>query len=180
MGFFKLGKEQSSVDLIMNLAKNQEGLEPADLAALYTYLDSSKYQVNASLTRNCVDDGTMETVEHLDRILSKMKRYKGYIQKDVELGNDLDINQFMDGFEVGREVRFSAYLRFYTGHTIRNKKAQFILRVPNSKCAVDLTKVWHGEGEVLYPRGQRFIVKKVTSDSKYIYVDLAGIEETII
>lgn len=152
--------------------KKQRPLTEDELEAVYSYFISENKQYDFdAMPGHCPlvrIDERLACI--LDRFLDDCPTYKGDISKEVNYLNTEQYEQFMYAMTPGNDVEFEKFLRFNKGIVEEDLTTNITLVVKNSKKAKNISHIFEGEGEIVYPRYTRFRVKKHTSTKNNVFI----------
>jgi hypothetical protein len=151
---------------------SSSGKKPSKAAvnAVRDYTEDHFQEVNGALRSGKVDPAQQKIINGVDEFLDKSPKRPGSTLRSFTI-DDSEVERYASMLEPGKEFSDPAYMSTRKNPTLEDRlgfgqqlapKGQVILRV-NGKSGVDITNISlnPGEGEVLYPRGTKFVVESM-------------------
>ena len=109
-------------------------------------------------------------VEQLDATLKKIPRYTGTVSRSIYLGNWDLVEECLKQFQVDEEVCFKQFMSTTCGTQLYNPDAEIQIYIANSTKGRNLTSINETEMEVLYERGQNFLIRNIVMRNEQYWI----------
>lgn len=134
-------------------------LTEAEEYAVSKYIGKDSYLINEKLrSGEPLTQEEQRFEEDLDSALDKMPTYQGTVYRSVSETRIENISDFVQEHPVGGYKKFPSYLS--SGTTVYDESfpIQYVIQ---SHTGRDIRSFNPQEGEILFPRGSRFLVSKI-------------------
>ena len=156
---------------------NNNNINNTDLKAVYDYMTAKSYVINEALRNGAaLSKEDAELIERLDKALEKMPSYEGNLQRSLYFYSKKEIDEFMNGYEIGKTIIYKEYLSTTNGE-VYNQDGQVQIFIENAKKGKDISSINNGESEVLYGRNASFVVKNIVENDGVYYILLGENDE---
>lgn len=141
-------------------------LNEKESSAISRYISSDSYRLNSALRgEQPLTRELAEFRDDLDSALEKVPVYSGITYRSVSDFGIPDVLEFLNGYQPGAEITFPSYLSSGTQVYSPDFPIQYVIQ---GKTGRDLREYNPGESEVLFPRGKRFLVRRVDGNTIYM------------
>lgn len=159
---------QKKVEQINHQAK----ITDDEQRAVNFYLSANSYMLNEKLRTGAkLDESEQKTVDVLDRLIARRPKYKGEVSRSLKFFNETATNNFVKLFVEEQNIAFKSFMSTTADSKLYNPAGQVQIFLV-SETAADMIEFNPSEQEVLYKRGQKFLVLKVEkkADKWLIYL----------
>lgn len=137
-------------------------LTEEDRHILNQYISFDFYPINDKLRNgNLLTEIEYSMVKQLDAALKKMPRYVGNLSRSLYFGDESALKECLKRFQIDKEICFRGFVSTTCGKELYNPEGEIQIYVENSTKGRSLTAINKTEMEVIYERGQSFMVKNI-------------------
>ena len=169
-------KQKQIKPKIENKIKWFDNLNYQEKRHLKEYISSGSYKINEALYNH--RDLTEEQArfrDNLDSALTKVPKYKGYVNRSVEINSQEQLNTILSIFNNDdRMGSWGSYISSSKGIYDESMQLQFVIKSKNGR---DLSSLnGEGGGEILFERKTKFKYIDFKNKNGKIYVSLEEVE----
>ena len=169
-------KQKQIKPKIENKIKWFDNLNYQEKRHLKEYISSGSYKINEALYNH--RDLTEEQVrfrDNLDSALTKVPKYKGYVNRSVEIDSQERLNTILSIFNNDDRIgSWGSYISSSKGIYDESMQLQFVIKSKNGR---DLSSLnGEGGGEILFERKTKFKYIDFKNKNGKIYVSLEEVE----
>lgn len=171
-----VAEDKTGLQEIKNDVENTFGddiieLTEEDRYVLNQYISFDFYQINEKLRNgSSLTKQEHSMVEQLDATLKKIPRYTGTVSRSIYLGNWDLVEECLKQFQVDEEVCFKQFMSTTCGTQLYNPDAEIQIYIANSTKGRNLTSINETEMEVLYERGQNFLIRNIVMRNEQYWI----------
>lgn len=169
-------KPKQTKTKIENKIKWFDNLNYQEKGHLKEYISSGSYKINEALYNH--RELTEEQVrfrDNLDSALTKVPKYKGYVNRSVEIDSQERLNTILSIFNNNDRIgSWGSYISSSKGTYDESMQLQFVIKSKNGR---DLSSLnGEGGGEILFERKTKFKYIDFKKKNGKIYVSLEEVE----
>lgn len=169
-------KQKQIKPKIENKIKWFDNLNYQEKRHLKEYISSGSYKINEALYNH--RDLTEEQArfrDNLDSALTKVPKYKGYVNRSVEINSQEQLNTILSIFNNDDRIgSWGSYISSSKGIYDESMQLQFVIKSKNGR---DLSSLnGEGGGEILFERKTKFKYIDFKNKNGKIYVSLEEVE----
>ena len=168
LGDWAAGGENPALDRWLNPLPDRATihLTDAEQRAINEYISSGSYKINAMLRIGlALGEAEQALVRDLDSALDKIPVYQGTVFRSLSDFEIEDVDNFLQSYIPGEDVRFSEYLSTSTAVYDKSMPIQYVIRSRNGH---DIRLFNRAENEILFAKGSRFKVMRVDGHTIYL------------
>lgn len=146
-------------------------LSQNEIHALNEYKGFFSYIINEKLRNGFkLTIAEENIVDVLDQALDKFSNYQGTVTRSLTFADNSSLQDFLDAHEINGKVVYPSYTSTTAGREFYNPEGQVQIYIENSTKGKNLTTFNSAEKEVLYKRGQEFVVLNKVKQGNVWYI----------